>query len=131
MGAWVEKHSGAPPARAELEERFRAERLSPRAWANAPGDRYSAHSHPYHKVLYCLSGSIVFHTADGDIELHPGDRLEVEAGTEHSATVGPAGVECLEAPLAIGRRGWTSRFGGGWRRRSWNAQASARERPRS
>jgi hypothetical protein len=27
----------------------------------------------------------------------PGDRLEVEAGTDHAAIVGPVGVDCLEA----------------------------------
>jgi quercetin dioxygenase-like cupin family protein len=49
-------------------------------------------------VLYCVSGSIVFHTDDGDLELHPGDRLDIEPGTAHAATVGPEGVECMEAP---------------------------------
>ena len=44
-----------------------------------------------------MSGSIVFHTHDGDFELEPGDRLEVDPGTEHAATVGPDGVRCMEA----------------------------------
>ena len=88
---------GPPPDRAAIEDRFRAEGLSPHGWGNAPGDRYGNHEHGYHKVLYCLSGSIVFHTAEGDVELHPGDRLDVEPGTDHSATVGPGGVECVEA----------------------------------
>jgi len=35
--------------------------------------------------------------ADGDLDLGPGDRLDLEPGTDHSATVGPHGVECLEA----------------------------------
>jgi quercetin dioxygenase-like cupin family protein len=48
-------------------------------------------------VLVCLSGSIVFHTDEGDVELGPGDRLDLEPGTEHAATVGPRGVECVEA----------------------------------
>jgi quercetin dioxygenase-like cupin family protein len=55
-------------------------------------------AHPrYTKVLYCVSGSIVFHTREGDFELAPGDRLEVDPGTDHAATVGPGGVVCLEA----------------------------------
>jgi quercetin dioxygenase-like cupin family protein len=66
-------------------------------WANGPGDRYGAHTHPYRKFLRCLDGSIVFHTPDGDITLEPGDRLVLDAGTEHSATVGPTGVRCAEA----------------------------------
>jgi mannose-6-phosphate isomerase-like protein (cupin superfamily) len=87
----------ASPDRAAIERRFRDEGLSPHGWGNAPADRYGTHSHGYHKVLYCVSGGIVFHMADGDIELGPGDRLDVGPGTEHAATVGPAGVECLEA----------------------------------
>ncbi len=80
-----------------IEETFRAEGLSPHGWGNGPGDRYGTHSHSYHKVLYCVSGSIVFHTPDGDVELGPGDRLELPPGTPHSATVGPSGCECMEA----------------------------------
>ena len=65
-------------------------------WANAPGDTYQAHSHTYRKLLCCLEGSIVFHLPDGDESLCAGDRLVVEPGVEHSATVGPAGVRCAE-----------------------------------
>ena len=77
---------------------FVAEGCSPpRSWGNAPGDTYGWHSHDYHKVLYCLGGSIVFHMRDGDIELTAGDRLDLEPGTEHAATVGPKGCDCVEA----------------------------------
>ena len=69
----------------------------PRFWGNGPGDRYGTHDHPFHKVLFCLAGSIVFHTDDGDIELTAGDRLDLEPGTTHAATVGPDGCECVEA----------------------------------
>ncbi len=97
MTARLTKWEGPAPDRTEIEGRFKDEGLSPHGWGNAPGDTYSRHAHEYHKVLYCVSGSIVFHTDDGDIELHPGDRLDVEPGTAHSATVGPEGVECVEA----------------------------------
>ena len=60
----------------------------PYSWSNGPGDRYGWHTHGYTKVLYCVSGSIVFHTREGDVELTPGDRLEVDPGTEHAASVG-------------------------------------------
>jgi quercetin dioxygenase-like cupin family protein len=77
---------------------FRAEDLSnPRFWGNAPGDTYGWQSHPYHKVLFCLEGSITFHTRDGDEDVRAGDRLDVEPETEHAATVGPRGVVCVEA----------------------------------
>ena len=70
---------------------------SPRQWANHPGDTYGWHEHGYHKVLFCLGGSIVFHTDDGDVGLDAGDRLDLPPGTPHAATVGPNGCECLEA----------------------------------
>jgi hypothetical protein len=70
---------------------------APRFWANGPRDAYGWHSHAYHKVLFCLSGSIVFHLRDGDVALEPGDRLDLEPDTDHAATVGPRGVECVEA----------------------------------
>jgi mannose-6-phosphate isomerase-like protein (cupin superfamily) len=69
---------------------------APRFWENSPGDTYGSHSHGYHKVLFCLSGSIVFHLAAREVELRAGDRLDLEPGTEHAATVGPAGVRCVE-----------------------------------
>jgi cupin superfamily acireductone dioxygenase involved in methionine salvage len=53
--------------------------------------------HEHHKVLFCVSGSIVFHIDSGDLSLGPGDRMELPAGVGHSATVGPDGVECVEA----------------------------------
>lgn len=70
---------------------------APRSWGNSAGDRYGRHEHPFHKVLFCLSGSIVFHTDDGDVELTAGDRLDLEPGTAHAATVGREGCECVEA----------------------------------
>ena len=99
MAARVQKAKaeGEPPSREQIEARFEQEGLRPHDWGNGPRDRYDWHSHSYHKVLYCVSGSIVFHTRDGDFELEPGDRLEVEPGTEHAATVGPDGVKCMEA----------------------------------
>jgi hypothetical protein len=41
----------------------------------------------------------VFHTRDGYVALSPGDRLDLDPGTEHAATVGPLGVTCVEAAL--------------------------------
>ena len=69
----------------------------PRAWTNAPGDTYGRHEHGYHKVLFCLDGSITFHLDEGDVTLAPGDRLDLGPGTPHAATVGPQGCACIEA----------------------------------
>ncbi len=76
---------------------FAAEGLEPKRWSNGPGAEYAPHEHPRHKVLYCVAGSIVFHTDDADIAMEPGDRLDLPARTRHSATVGSQGVTCLEA----------------------------------
>jgi hypothetical protein len=69
----------------------------PRSWGNGAGDVYGWHSHDFHKVLFCLEGSIVFHTEDGDVGLTAGDRLDLEPFTSHAATVGPQGCRCVEA----------------------------------
>jgi quercetin dioxygenase-like cupin family protein len=77
---------------------FAAEGCSaPRSWSNGPGDRYGRHAHDTHKVLFCLEGSIVFHTDEGDVELLAGDRLDIDRGTPHAASVGAAGCRCVEA----------------------------------
>lgn len=100
MTTTVERHGGPRPAPEQVIERLGREGLRASRWGNRPGDSYAWHSHPYRKILACLSGSITFHTRDaGDVELHPGDRLVIDSGTEHAATVGPDGVECAEAHL--------------------------------
>jgi quercetin dioxygenase-like cupin family protein len=77
---------------------FEAEGCGPsRRWSNGPDDRYGRHDHQAHKVLFCLEGSIVFHLDDGEVELRPGDRLDLPARTRHAATVGPSGCVCIEA----------------------------------
>ena len=84
--------------RADALDAFVVEGCSaPRSWGNGPGDTYGSHEHPRPKVLFCLAGSIAFHTDDGDVELTAGDRLDLPAGTRHAATVGPSGCECVEA----------------------------------
>lgn len=93
----MEKANGEPPGRAEIRARLEVEGLSPYVWGNGPDDRYEWHSHAYYKILYCVSGAIVFHTRERDLELEPGDRMEIDPGTEHAATVGPDGVKCMEA----------------------------------
>lgn len=84
--------------RADALAAFEAEGCSaPRFWGNEPDARYGRHAHAFHKVLFCLTGSIVFHTDHGDVELTTGGRLDLEPGTSHSATVGPEGCDCVEA----------------------------------
>ncbi|GBD20224.1 hypothetical protein HRbin28_00664 [bacterium HR28] len=86
-----------PPSEAELLAALAVEGLIAYRWSNGPGDRYAPHAHNYHKVLYVVSGSITFQLHPGEsITLAPGDRLDLPAGTVHSAVVGPEGVVCLE-----------------------------------
>jgi mannose-6-phosphate isomerase-like protein (cupin superfamily) len=92
------KTPAAVSGRDDAVAAFRQEGCSaPRFWGNGPGDTYGRHAHGYHKVLFCLEGSITFHTDGGNIELRDGDRLDLEPGVEHAATVGPGGVACVEA----------------------------------
>jgi mannose-6-phosphate isomerase-like protein (cupin superfamily) len=96
-GIAVTRATHTSPSRREVESALRAEGLSPTAWGNGGDVSYGRHVHEHHKVLLCVSGSIVFHTEAGDVALGPGDRMELPAGVEHAATVGPDGVECMEA----------------------------------
>jgi uncharacterized protein YjlB len=88
-----------PPTRPQLDVIFRQSGLSPRWWSNGAGDVYGAHSHSHRKVLFCADGGISFRIepAGPDYDLRPGDRLDIPAGTLHSAVVGPEGVTCVEA----------------------------------
>ena len=79
-------------------KRLQGEATGCYSWSNGPGDRYAPHSHSYEKVLYCVEGSITFVLeAKGErLELKPGDRMNLAAGTVHSAVVGPQGCTCIE-----------------------------------
>ena len=98
MAAHLTRREGPLPSNSEIEDVLRAEGLDPHGWGNGPGYEYGWPEHGYHNVLFCLEGSIVFHTrTDGDLDLRPGDRLDIEPGTDHAATVGNHGVQCVEA----------------------------------
>lgn len=102
-------------ARSGLEARLVAQGLDPGAWANGPGDRYAAHEHGFDKVLVCAEGSIRFGLPGlGEVvDLAPGDRLDLPAGTRHDAVVGGGGVTCLEAHLPAGSLGSLGRRAAG------------------
>lgn len=81
------------------------EGLTPYPWSNGPNDYYPVHEHTYDKVIYVLSGSITFGlpTENRRLSLETGDRLDLPAGLQHDAVVGPAGVSCLEAHRPAGQ----------------------------
>lgn len=91
------------PTREDLLAKFAEEDITPYTWGNPPGDRYAPHTHPYHKVIYVVRGSVTFDLPELEqkVEIKTGDRLDLPAGVLHEAVVGSEGVECLE-----GRR-WT------------------------
>lgn len=88
-----------PPSEDALRQLLTDEGLSFYAWGNDPHDVYAAHTHSYDKVIYVVRGSITFGLPQSGqtLTLHPGDRLDLPAGTIHDAVVGPQGVLCLEA----------------------------------
>jgi quercetin dioxygenase-like cupin family protein len=94
------------PPEHELQRLLAEENLRPYRWSNGPHDIYSAHTHPYDKVIYVVSGSITFGLPGfgKNLELKQGDRLDLPEGTVHSAIVGPEGVVCLEAHRQIQNR---------------------------
>jgi quercetin dioxygenase-like cupin family protein len=82
---------------AGVEQKLRAEADRCYRWSNGPGAVYAVHDHPYRKILYVAQGSITF-TPLGKpaIVMKPPDRLDLPAGTPHSAVVGDQGVTCWE-----------------------------------
>jgi quercetin dioxygenase-like cupin family protein len=97
MGHSVKPADLTSPSRNAVRRRLEQEGLRPYSWSNGPGDHYAPHSHLYRKVLYCIEGSIVFHVEGESVNLSPGDRLEIDPDTVHSADVGADGVVCMEA----------------------------------
>ena len=93
---WPHQHA---PTEAELRQILISEGADPFIWSNEPGDIFAAHEHTYYKTVFIVSGSITYgFPIDGQpITLRAGDRLDLPAGVQHNAVVGPDGVVCLEA----------------------------------
>ena len=92
-----------PPTEAVLKQRLQDEGIAVVRWENSARTVYPAHTHAYHKVIYVVSGSIVFgfHIIGEPTLLTAGDRLSLPAGIEHNAVVGDAGVVCLEGRIEV------------------------------
>jgi quercetin dioxygenase-like cupin family protein len=96
----VERWTGdSPPSEADLRRLFDEQGLSGCRWTNSPGDIYGVHSHPFHKIIYVVQGSIIFILPEEDeqVTLNAGDRLDLPKEMIHEALVGQQGVICLEA----------------------------------
>ena len=87
------------PSETDLQGLLKKQGISGFRWSNGPGHIYGAHSHPFHKVIYVVQGSITFILLERDeqVILNPGDRLDLPKDIVHKAEVGPQGVICLEA----------------------------------
>lgn len=97
MPARISRGEAAGQDEATVLDLIRGRGLRPQAWRNGPGESYGWHEHGYRKILYCVTGSIVFHTDGGELALAAGDRLDLPAWVRHAATVGSAGCRCVEA----------------------------------
>ena len=94
--SWDDKQA---PTEDAMKRLLAAEGLNAYRWSNGPGDIYPAHSHGFHKVIYVVRGSIAFGLPklNRTVTLQIGDRMDLPAGIQHDAVVGPDGVVCLEA----------------------------------
>jgi quercetin dioxygenase-like cupin family protein len=68
-------------------------------WASEPHQVYLPHAHIYTELLWLVEGTLtIILPAHGRlIELNPGDRVEVPAGTLHASQAGPEGALYLAA----------------------------------
>ena len=98
MAARVTQAAGAGLNDGDVLARLTSDGLAPSFWTGAPGQLFGWHEHSETKILYAVSGSLTFTLRDGSsYELTAGDRIDLDARTDHSATVGDAGVRCIEA----------------------------------
>jgi quercetin dioxygenase-like cupin family protein len=89
-----------PPRERALRDELASRGFGASLWRDVPGARYEAHSHERDEALWVLEGEMIFEAADCTFRLGPGDRLELPAGTVHTAVAGKAGATYL-----IGERG--------------------------
>lgn len=69
-------------------------------WQDAPGTVHSEHSHLGKTTIMVTDGSITFDMAGQMKVLSPGQRLDIPAGTPHSASVGESGVIYIVGEMA-------------------------------
>jgi len=89
------------PTEAELSQRLRDAGMKLTRWENVAGTVYHARINGFYKVIYVVSGSIVFgfRIIGEPTLLRAGDRISLPAGVEYNAVVGDKGVVYLEGRL--------------------------------
>ncbi len=81
----------------ELQRLFENKQIEAERWTAEEFQTFPAHSHDYHKQLWCAEGSIKITVNDQQFSLQPGDSLDIPAGNEHSAVAGISGCVCYLA----------------------------------
>ncbi|MGD9589242.1 MAG: cupin domain-containing protein [Pyrinomonadaceae bacterium] len=77
-----------PPEASELIRLMRLDGYEPLQWSDAPGTAYSEHSHGEDQSHWIVSGKLELTVGGvGRLQLGPGDRDHMPAGTMHSARV--------------------------------------------
>lgn len=91
----------------ELSERF-IQKLetegfdSVSEWQDEAGKSYPKHAHEGKTAIMVTDGSITFEIAGQKKVLFPGQRLDISAGTLHSALVGESGVIYIIGEMSSG-----------------------------
>ena len=93
---WEEK---TRPGEEALRSRLSEDGYQAIKWSNEPAQGYPPHAHIYPELLWMLSGSLtlILPGENRMLELGPGDRAEVPAGTSHGTMAGPDGAAYLLA----------------------------------
>lgn len=89
------------PTETDLSQRLRDLGMKITRWENVAGTVYHARVNGYHKIIYVVSGSIVFgfRIIGEPTMLSAGDRISLPVGVEYNAVVGDNGVVYLEGRL--------------------------------
>ncbi len=55
------------------------------SWTDTAGTEYDWHTHSYSEIRWVYKGKVIIGFEDGEVELEPGDVLEIAPGTKHWA----------------------------------------------
>lgn len=68
-------------------------------WTDEPNKVYKVHQHKDKVVLYILDGEVTFDFSGTKKVVSAGERIDVPPKTDHSAVVGPKGMEIIYAEM--------------------------------
>lgn len=70
-----------------LRTELQSEGLNTAWWSEVPGVRVEEHEHPFPEARWVLSGYLRVYVGDEVVDLGPGERLDLPAGTKHGFEV--------------------------------------------